>query len=248
MTLLPKLARRLQILAYIIEKPKLLALVLQGGSVNKFISLDQPWLHELKIETVLDIGAHAGISAVTIHSLFPKAQIYSFEPLPICFQQLQMRMAGVNNFKGFNIALGDCLSNLPLDCNSFTPSSSFLKMTDLHKTEFPYTRHSQPLSVKVERLDTIAEQIPIIDPLWIKIDVQGYEEKVLRGGEKTIQRAKLIIVETSFKKLYEGQPLFDNIYNHLIKLGFDYFGSLDQLRSRKNGQVLQEDSIFMKNA
>ncbi|MEQ9623696.1 FkbM family methyltransferase [Coleofasciculus chthonoplastes] len=247
MALLPKIARRLQILAHIIENPNLLALILQGGSVSKFISLDQPWLHELNIKTVLDIGAHAGISAVTIHSVFPKAQIYSFEPLPICFHKLQMRMAGVKNFKGFNIALGDCSSTLPLDCNSFTPSSSFLKMTDLHKTEFPYTRHSQPLRVKVERLDTLAEQLTIIDPLWIKIDVQGYEEKVMQGGEKTIQRAKLIIIETSFQKLYEGQPLFDNIYNHLIKYGFNYFGSIDQLRSRKNGQVLQEDSIFMKN-
>ncbi|MGB7442590.1 MAG: FkbM family methyltransferase [Coleofasciculaceae cyanobacterium] len=248
MALLAKTMGRLQTLAYIIENPKLLSLRRKGGLVNTFISFNQPWLQALNIATVFDIGAHTGSLALTIHAAFPEAQIYSFEPLPNCFKELQMRMASVKNFTGFNIALGEEASDLMIECNTFTPSSSLLKMTDLHKNEFPYTRDSKAVSIKVERLDNIAKQITIIDPLLVKIDVQGYEDKILKGGENTIKRSKLIIVETSFKELYQGQPLFDSIYHQLTDWGFNYAGAFEQLRGLKSGQVLQEDSLFIKNS
>ena len=119
-------------------------------------------------------------------------------------------------------------------------------MTNLHKTEFPKTSNSKPISITVERLDTIADKLTIIDSLLIKVDVQGYEDKVLRGGEKTIKRAKVIILETSFEELYKSQPLFNDIYKQLVNWGFTYAGSLEDLRSRKSGRILQEDSIFVK--
>jgi len=246
MTILTKIVHHLHKIAHIIENPKLLLLRWKGGSISRFISLNQPWLRELNIATVLDIGAYTGGSAIIIHAIFPNAKIYSFEPLPSCFEKLQMRMARVKSFTGFNIAIGELAGNLMIECNDFTPSSSLLKMTNLHKTEFPHTCESKAFRVKVERLDSIAEQLTITDPLWIKIDVQGYENKVLQGGERTIKKAKIIVIETSFKKLYKGQSLFDDIYRQLTHWGFTYMGAIEQLRSHKSGQLLQEDSIFIK--
>ena len=81
--------------------------------------------------------------------------------------------------------------------------------------------------------------------MLVKIDVQGFEDRVLRGGERTIREAKAIIIETSFVPLYEGQPLFSDIRRQLTGWGFVYAGSVGQIRSRTTGEVLQEDSLFL---
>ena len=80
----------------------------------------------------------------------------------------------------------------------------------------------------------------------VKIDVQGYEDKVLNGGRKMMSEIKLVIVETSFEPLYSGQPLFQQIYDRLTGAGFRYEGCIDRLLSPLNGRVLQEDSIFLR--
>ena len=78
--------------------------------------------------------------------------------------------------------------------------------------------------------------------------MQGFESQVIRGGKKTIDRAPIVVIETSFVELYEGQPLFADIYDQMRKLDFTYSGSLGlgQLRSPTNGLPLQQDAIFLR--
>jgi FkbM family methyltransferase len=246
MWLLAKFAGRLRALARYIENPSLYILRRRGAMIDTYQELAQPWFRDLRIATVLDIGANTGSFAVTIHALLPNAQIYSFEPLVDCFDKLQMRMKDAQRFTAFNVAIGAQVGELEFQRNNYLSSSSFLRMTTAHTDAYPFTRHSRSVMVKVERLDTIAEKLVITDPLLIKIDVQGYEDHVLRGGQETMRRAKLVIIETSFVTLYEGQPLFDDIYHDLVNLGFTYIGSLDRHIDSQTGQVLQVDSVFIK--
>jgi hypothetical protein len=88
--------------------------------------------------------------------------------------------------------------------------------------------------------------LKLIDPILIKIDVQGFEDKVIAGGADTIKKAKVIIIEVTFKELYTDQPLFHDIYEMLSKLGFTYHGNFDQLPSPVTGEILQADAIFIK--
>lgn len=246
MARLDTLARRLQTAIRIIENPALFKLRQQGGLLPVFLALDQPWFHALNIATVLDIGANVGQFTLTIKTLLPKAQVYSFEPLPQCFEQLQIKMQAVEGFTAFNLALGEVVGQLPFEYNSFSASSSFLKMTAVHQREYPFTRDTQTVTVCIEPLDSATRRLTLIDPLLIKIDVQGYEDRVLGGGEQTIKRAKMIIVETSFERFYEGQPLFDDIYRKLTGWGFTYRGELDRICSSQDGRILQADGIFIR--
>jgi hypothetical protein len=84
------------------------------------------------------------------------------------------------------------------------------------------------------------------DPLLLKLDVQGFEDKVIAGGENVVARAKIIIIEVSFQPLYEGGLLFDDIYRILKERGFAYHGNFDQLLSPKDGRALQADAIFCR--
>jgi FkbM family methyltransferase len=208
------------------------------------------WLENLNIKTILDIGANQGQFAKYIHRIIPQAKIYSFEPLQDCFKELILNLTELPHSKGFNLALGDVTGESIIHNNSYSQSSSMLPMLESHEKAFPFSKgkiHEE--KIKIMRLDDIEQQleIEIKKPILIKIDVQGFEDKVILGGLQLIKQADVLIIEMSTLPLYEGQLLFDNLY-HLIKsLGFKYQGNLTQLNSAVDGKVVQVDGIFVKD-
>ena len=228
-----------------LENPKLFGIRQKGLSTRMFASLDQPWLAKANINTVFDIGANTGQFAGVIHEVLPMAMIYSFEPLEDCCRKLRARMRDVGNFRVFNIALSDTNGEIILHRNENSASSSVLPMTDLHRQNFPFAVQNYPVKVKSMKLDDVTRHLEIANNMLVKIDVQGFEDKVIAGGEDTIRKAEILILETSFVPLYAGQPLFQDIYD-CLKEHFRYGGALEQVVSSVNGMPIYEDSIFVK--
>ena len=199
------------------------------------------------IETVIDIGANTGQFALSIHEQLPHAMIYSFEPLHDVFLKLSENLKSVETFKAFNVGLGEKNEATAILRSSFTPSSSLLPMTELHKKLYPKSSGATPETIEIKRLDDMASSMPITGNLLVKLDVQGYEDKVLRGGGNLIGQAKMILVETSFIQLYENQPLFDDIYRIVRELGFTYQGSRERHYSKETGELIYEDAIFTRD-
>ncbi len=242
-----RFAWALQTTARYLKNPRLFRLRARGVLPGLFERLDCPWFHSLSLETVLDVGAYVGRYAETIHALLPDVTIYSFEPLVDCFQELEQRANRIPQLTALNYGLGDEAGEQTLQRHEFAPSSSLLKMTSIHKEAFPDTAESQPVTIRLERLDEVAEGFQLTLPMLVKIDVQGFEDRMLSGGENTIRKASAIIIETSFVPLYEGQPLFNDIHRQLAGWGFLYAGSVAQLRSDTSGEILQEDSLFLRS-
>lgn len=204
------------------------------------------WLREWKIRTVLDIGANVGQFASQMHRLLPDARMYSFEPLPDCYRQLLQKMEQVETFRAFNFALGDRNGREQIYRNDFTPSSSLLPMDGQLAQSFPFAATATPQQIEIRRLDDLAEELALEQPILMKIDVQGMEDKVLLGAENVLALTSILIVETSFRTLYRGQALFDGIYRLLGERGFTFMGSEHNIRDPKDGRVLQADSVFMR--
>lgn len=211
------------------------------------------WLTSLGINTIIDVGAHTGEFALMIHEVIPHASLYSFEPLGDAYRELEKNLASVPQSQAFHCALGDENAEIQMHRNEFTDSSSLLEMADLHKQAFPFTARETLERVAVKRLDDVVENLSLKDNILVKIDTQGYEDRVIRGGEKLISRARLLIVEVSFQTLYEGQPLFEQIYDLFRQRGFRYMGNLDmgmgslpQLSNPLDGSILQANAIFLK--
>jgi FkbM family methyltransferase len=244
--MLSKISEKIYRLSRFIEYPILFKLRKEGGIAETYEKLNTLWFKSLEIDTVLDIGANTGQFTKTILTLLPNSRIYSFEPLPDCFKELQQFTNGYSNITAFNIGVGAISGSLSFEENEFSPSSSFLKMADTHKQAYAYTKNTKTVEVKIDRLDDLSKDFNLGSSLLIKIDVQGYEDKVLQGGMNTIQQAKIIIIETSFVHLYESQPLFNDIYSVFRDWGFNYFGMIDQASDPKTGQILQGDAIFIK--
>lgn len=204
------------------------------------------WLRNMNIETILDIGANTGQFAKSMHELFPEARLYSFEPLKDCYDELLVQFKNVPQFQAFNVALGDETGIVEMHRSEYSPSSSFLSMNDLHKTSFPYTKKEILQKVDLVCLDDMASRLELRKPMLVKLDVQGYEDKVISGGKSVIGQADIVITELSVEQLYDGQPLFDEIYKTMTSMGFQYRGNYEQLCSPNDGRVLQVDGIFTR--
>jgi FkbM family methyltransferase len=203
------------------------------------------WLRDLQIKTVLDIGANTGQFAQGICELLPGAMIYSFEPLPDCYEELVTDFADIPQFKGFNLALGNETGKIKINHNEFSPSSSLLPMAELHKETFTFAQKEVVQEVSIARLDDVAGSLELREPILIKVDVQGFEDRVIDGGIGVFKQASVIIIELSIEQLYEGQLLFDAIYQTLKDLGFQYRGNYAQAHNA-DGRILYVDGIFTK--
>lgn len=202
------------------------------------------WLRRMGFRTVLDVGANTGQFVGEARKIAPDAFIYSFEPLRECFEALRDGRRDDPRFKAFHVALGEEPGEVTMHRNDYSQSSSLLPMAELHKRAFPETRNSTPEKVEVKRLDDVAAEFRIERPMLLKIDVQGFEAKVIAGAAETLKQADVIIVETGVEALYEGQALFDDVYRMLYDRGFRYRGNHNQLLSPDDGRVLQADAFF----
>ena len=100
-----------------------------GIDIHRFVRKPGTYdfLTHYNMKTVLDIGANIGQSALEFRALLPSARIYSFEPLPDCFEKLVRTMGKDVNFKGFPIALGATAERVSIQESSYSPSSFLLR-------------------------------------------------------------------------------------------------------------------------
>lgn len=206
-----------------------------------------PWLRAYGCRTVIDVGANEGQFAGWARAAFPDAQICSFEPLPSCHQILRTRFAGDARFKLFEMALGDARGEVEMFQNDYSPSSSLLEAAQSHHTAFPHTTRATPIRVPVRTLDDVLGDEKLDDPLLLKLDVQGFEARVLAGGTRVLSRAQLVLVELSLEPLYIGEPLFDEVYRWIVDRGFVLRGIVDQLRRPSDRKPLQVDALFERH-
>ena len=207
------------------------------------------WFKTQNFDIVIDIGAHEGEYSLEFHKLWPQAEIYAFEPIPECFKILSQRFSEQGeNLHCYNVALGSYNHTANFYINNFTYASSLLPMEPLHIQVFPQSEKFTRELVEVRTLDSYFyfQKNILGKKIFIKVDVQGYEDAVLSGGINTLKHSNLVIIEVSFQPLYKGQSTFDSVYAIMKNCGFDFMGMFDQLTNPEDRSILQGDCIFGK--
>jgi len=193
---------------------------------------------------VFDIGASTGTLCGCLAKISTVSRVDAFEPIPSVFKRLSERVERYPQVVCHNVGLGDSNSKMEmLIMDQDLATSSFLTMDEIHKQEFSGACESHKETLTVVKLDDYVLENNLPVPHLVKMDVQGFEEKVIEGGIATICKAKLCSLEMSLEQLYIGSPLFDDIYQLMKKLGFRLIG-LDSLLKGKSGKTLVVDGIF----
>lgn len=204
------------------------------------------WLDSFGFRTVLDVGANTGQFVDEARRFAPDAMIYSFEPLPDCYAELVSRHGKDPKFRAFNFAIGDAPGKTTFHRSSYSQSSSMLKMAALHVEAFPETAGGVEVTIPVDTLDNVRDRLELRGPVLLKIDVQGFEDRVIRGATELLADVDVAVIEMSIEPLYEGQTLFDGVYRMMVDRGFVYRGNHLQLQHPADGRVLQVDGLFTR--
>ena len=176
------------------------------------------------VEVIFDVGANIGQMTVDFAKAFPAAAIHSFEPFDVAYKALCERARPFSGVKTVPRALGEKRGRQALYLNEFAPTNSLLP-NDMHADRYQPQGGASPVGSKQIEVDTIdaycAENgVDFIDLL--KMDTQGFELRVLRGGKNTLRAGKVaaIYTEMLFVPLYSGQAYFHEIYKVLVQLGY----------------------------
>jgi FkbM family methyltransferase len=192
---------------------------------------------------VYDIGANIGEFA-RFSARFPSvSEVYCFEPGKKVFWELRNRTEKFRNIKCYQLALGDKNGRQKMYVNAFSVSSSMLPMESIHMEEFPQSRDIYEEEVQVVTLKQAVDEHNLLPPDFIKMDVQGFEDRVIRGGENIVKMSRYCMLELSLTRLYEGSLLIDEVNSLMRRLGFRLVKIVGKVVG-KSGEILQLDGVY----
>ncbi|MBK9132090.1 MAG: FkbM family methyltransferase [Gammaproteobacteria bacterium] len=169
--------------------------------------------------TILDVGASMTEKPPYAHLIASGlVRLIGFEPNRAECERLREHYGKPHEF--FPYFIGDGKPAVFWETNWFATGSLFKpntplleKFQNLAELVTPVAQHD----IETRRLDDIPE---IDDVDYIKIDVQGAELMVFKGGEKLLDKVLLIHSEAEFHPLYENQPLFADVDTYLRSRNF----------------------------
>ena len=196
---------------------------------------------------VLDLGARNGWFFQCWREWCPRAQVHAFEPDAAAFSDLHSKYADEPAVTLSQYGVGEVESVETFYCMSESRvSSSFLQHNEDTWRELQYaTGEIETKQLSVTTLDAYCSEHQIGEIYLIKIDIQGYELKALRGAMQTLRHTRHILVESSIRPLYEGGARFTEVHEFLAQHGFH----LMNLRAwhRGNGVLMETDMLFRRD-
>ena len=177
-------------------------------------------LSPARLTEVVDVGANP-IGAEPPYGALLRAglcRVTGFEPQEGALRELARHKGPNETYLPY--ALGDGAAGMLRVCEAngmsslLEPDASALA---LFAGFAQWGKVTARLPVHTRRLDDVAE-IRALD--YLKIDVQGSELAVFRGGRAKLARAVAIQTEVSFITLYEKQPAFGEVDVELRAQGF----------------------------
>lgn len=194
------------------------------------------------IATVIDLGASRGQFALFAATKFPEARIISFEPQPGPYADLTGLLG--DRVEARQIAIGSQRGTSTMNVSASDDSSSLLAIGEGQTKVFPGTGQVDTIEVKVTTLDDELDE-PLARPCLMKIDVQGLELEVLKGGTATLSQVDEALIECSFMELYEGQAMADEVISLMLDAGLRLAGVFGATTDSE-GRMVQADFFFRR--
>jgi len=197
-------------------------------------------------KTVIDVGANVGQFAVAASRLFDGAHIFSIEPDPTTAEVLRENTKGESGIVISVVALGESVGEAKFFVNRDSQVSSLLQLGDDRVRAFPESTVERELNVQLSTLDALFGDRGLEKPILVKIDVQGFEDRVIRGGQKFLSQVDWILIEVSFAELYQGELDFQGILRLLKENGFEFLRPMNFHTSPLTGEIIEMDALFRR--
>lgn len=155
--------------------------------------LQEAFKHVRAWDVAVDVGSHVGFWSSEMAQRFKT--VYAFEPSPVTYDCFLKNMADCDNVIARNVAVGDQPGRCRMQSDSLREENSGSAYIVLDQGD-----------IEIVRLDDLG--IPACDLL--KVDVEGYELRVLQGAKGLIRAHwPVIIMECTDRKFHRrfGIPI-----------------------------------------
>jgi len=193
---------------------------------------------EFGVKTVFDIGVCRGTPS--LYSGFSDAKMVLIDPL--------VEARDVADRHGFDFV--HCACGSTLDTVEYSVPEGKLALTSLmDRTKLTEPEVSKEMrETSVRTLDDIVEEYSYVPGYGIKIDTEGYELEVLKGAEKTLEKAEFVIAEVSVQKRFEDSYKFSEVIAHMALSGFELLTILEYSNRFLDCMFVRSNSdLFEKN-
>lgn len=220
----------------------ILLLVFSGITKSSFSSDPLMIIKKLipKKPVILESGARFGIDTKRMAKLWPKAQIYAFEPNPNSYEKLKKNTNHLSNVKIHKLALSDFCGTSEFWVSTVNPGASSLLKKNTRDCFLKATFKKDPIYVECLTIDDWAKSndVETIDFMWL--DMEGYELFALQASPNIFQTTKVIYMEVNYQELLEGEPLYQEVKSWMEDQGFH------EIWHQKMGNF-QANVIFARN-
>jgi FkbM family methyltransferase len=194
-------------------------------------------------EVIYDIGASTSRWSSELVEVFPTAIYHLFEPLAeiVSIYQEGMQSAQIKypRFHVHPIALGETSGTTKIAITSNPKGSTVLPVASEPSEWFP-----QIATVPLHSLDELLAAGIIPPAQLLKLDVQGSEDRILRGAEQVLRTAQVLQVECWLYPCYGPETaMMADIVKMLSDLGFIAVECSDPWY-RENHQLCAIDLYF----
>lgn len=196
------------------------------------------------VRTLVDVGANEGQFLLPALRYFSPTKALAIEMLPDVAGRLERKVG--KEAQVVCCALGSSRQRRRILRSTYAPASSLLPLTASASRLYSMDLAQRPGHVLETRtLDDVCEERGVDSIDLLKIDVQGYELEVLRGGTRVLCNTRSALLEVEFCPIYEGGPLFTEVLQYMGDLGFHLSAIVGQHRSH-DGRLLHADALFIR--
>ena len=190
-------------------------------------------------KTILDIGAHKGQFYNWAKDVWPEAFIWMLEANEYHENDLKNLISNTQDQYTI-VTMGDIERNVNFYTRSDKPhteGASYYK--EANYWDIPQLVMEIPK--KLQTLDNLFDEHSRFD--LIKIDTQGSELDIIKGGLGLCKKSSYIILEVATIEYNIGAPMESEIVNFMNKIGFENMATIGE-HVDNNNLVIQKDIVF----
>ena len=161
---------------------------------------------------VVDVGGNIGTTMLSFAASVPNGHVHVFEPsremLPLLRRNLELSRAGNVTVHPFGLSDQASRGHLQVAIDGNPGSAYFVEGSDAAVD-----------AIETRRLDDVLATVPRVD--FLKIDVEGYELRVLRGAEALLRRHRpAVLFEVNEGALVRGGTSGREVCEYMLGLGY----------------------------
>lgn len=190
--------------------------------------------------TVLDIGAHIGLTAVLFgQKVGSKGRVFSFEPTPISFNVLKETIR-INKLENVISPVNSPVTDKSGKVNFYISNTAVDVANSLVAWEKGKELHG--ITLNATSVDDFVRKQKIAKVDFMKIDAEGVEYKVLNGAKETLKTHRpLVILALHPTAIITNGDSLKEIYTFVKDIGYKIF--LDQKEMNEN-QFCNQTGLF----